>query len=297
MAKKLPTRKVRGPTRTKKKAPTRSNPVVSSGISLPQKPHEPPKNLEDYTTLLCGKKGVGKTSLCAQFPNATIFQFEPGRRSVRCKQIPKPGEEPLTWDRFLQYKDLIVDKQIRVVVDTIDRAWAACVKFMLRRWDIPAVKVLKGYDPSTFWFEAHQELSETLEALLLSGCPLMFISHYKKTVVKPRDGDSFHEWEPACGAAWDDMKVICDIVLFYTYRRAERAMTVRGTQLVYASPGPEGHFQDPDGNLLIEVPLSNRSAKEAYKDLQAAYNNKLYGFIDDPDDEGEDEEDDIGEDD
>lgn len=298
MAKKLPTRKVAGASRSKKKAPARKAPVRSTSsndnISLPQKEQTPPKNMEDFTIFLYGKKGVGKTSLCAQFPNTTIFQWEPRRRNVTCKQIPKPGEAPLDWGRFKGYQKILTDKPSRIAIDTIDRAWAACVKWMLRKWGVQKANDLPGAQRMSFWFEAKLELAEVLEDLLFSGCNLIFTSHYKKVIIDPRDGDSFHEWEPSCGAAWDEMKVICDLVLFYSYRRAERAMTVRGTELLYASPGPEDHFKDPDGNLLIEVPLSNISPKEAYKDLQKSFHNKLYGFTAP---EEEEEEEDLGNDD
>jgi len=299
---KTPTRKV-GRAAPKRKAPARKGtrkkaaaPKTDDRIVLPQKEADPPPNIDDYTVFLYGKKGVGKTSMCAQWRTAdgqsyTIFQWEPRRRNVRAKQTPRPGEPPLNWERWLQYVEILLDNPRPIATDTIDRAWKSCVEWMRRQWGIKKVNDLPGNQRMAFWAEAKEELATTYEALLTSGCPMIFTSHYKKVTITPRDGDAFDEWEPGCGAAWDLMKDICDLVLFYYYRKGERSITVRGTNLLYASPGPVDHFLDPDGNPLIEFMVSSQTPKHAYQDLLAGYNNKMYGFIEEEEPEEDEEED------
>ena len=65
------TQKVRG-KRTLIKA-TNSSPEK---VVIPNGPIEPPSNFLDYCTVLFGAKGVGKTSLAAQFPGSIVLQRE-----------------------------------------------------------------------------------------------------------------------------------------------------------------------------------------------------------------------------
>ena len=61
---------------------------ASSGVSAIRIPsvdevNEPSTTLTDYAICLFGEKGVGKTSLAAQFENSLIIMLEPKRRNLR----------------------------------------------------------------------------------------------------------------------------------------------------------------------------------------------------------------------
>lgn len=267
----------------KKKAaadmPTKRIVRPDSSISLPEKDIIPSDDLLDYTILVYGKKGVGKTSLMAQFPNAIIFNWDFGRRSVKCKQVPKAGEPPLDWARWKDYEEILAadPPDGYVVTDNMMQCWGACVRWYCEKRGIATPSDLAGQQRPGFWSDAKMELIRSFKTLMYAGVKLAFTSHMKKGAFGTRNGDEFNDWEPDCGAAWDMLKEICDIVIFYSYHRTERSFTVRSTELVHASPGPADHFLDPDGKPLIEFPAGD-SLKESYETLVKAFNNQVYGY-------------------
>ena len=123
-------RKVTGKPRSK----TSSKPTVKTDdtVAFPTQENTPPDDLSDVISCLYGRKGIGKTSLAAQFPNSLTFMFERGRRNLPIMQIPKKGEIALDWDRFKDYTEMFLesDEYQTMVVDTVDKAYDKCLEYV-----------------------------------------------------------------------------------------------------------------------------------------------------------------------
>jgi len=271
------TRKVKtGKPRTARK------PVASPDrlhVSLPTKPIEPPDKLTDYSICLFGEKGVGKTSLAAQFPDSLVFMWEPRRRNLRIKQVPGPDEEPLDWERFKAYLDKVLSqkKTIRtVVIDTVDRAYQCCQNTVCYNKGVKHPSDMNDYGAT--WYECRREFEDVMNRLLYNDILPIFISHCRLRPVVTRTGEDFDLVQPTCpDACWQYLKATCDFAFYYGYHGPERSITLRGNELVWSSCGVDDHFLTPDGNFLSEFP-AGESAKEAYKNLTAAFDNKLRGY-------------------
>ena len=85
----------------------RKPPVKTEGISLPTERSEPPNDLQDYTMLIYGEAGIGKTSLVARFPKVLFFMWETASRGISAYRT-----DPLTdWEVGLAYVELLKGKR------------------------------------------------------------------------------------------------------------------------------------------------------------------------------------------
>ena len=91
-----------------------------------------PKNFHDYCIVIYGTKGIGKTSLTAEFENSLNFQWEPWRRNIELYMVPASGEGLLTWLSFSKYiQEVLKQKKFTtLVMDTIDKCYEDCLKFV-----------------------------------------------------------------------------------------------------------------------------------------------------------------------
>lgn len=254
-------------------------------LCLPTKPNEPPDNLNAYCTIIYGEKGIGKTSLAAQFPKSLTIQLEPRRRNLRIRQVevkPVTREQFDTvdrsdWDDIKDYLDLAVtDKATEtIVIDTVDRAYLACFRHCC--WvegvdhpnDIPD-------DYGKMWGTIKEEFEETFRRVLYSEkVGLLFISHAQTREVESTLGN-FEIQAPTCPpACWKIIKAITDFAFYYGFYEAKRALVVRGNDFIWAACGGEDTFLDKRTGKAAAVISAGLSAKECYTNLTKSFRNKL----------------------
>lgn len=246
-------------------------------FDLPNAPIAPPKDISSYIIFLYGLKGIGKTSLANQFPNAITLMLEPRRRNLSIRQVPEPGSGQLTWLDVKGYIDAIVQKgNSTCVVDSIDIAYELCLNHVCQSHNV-------DYPPENdfgrMWVEIREEFASTFNQLLWNEIPTIFTSHAKLRQDKEFDDTPGEEGKfvaPTCApAAWKYAKQVCDFAWFYGYYEQRHAITVRGGDGTWAATGTEGNFLDPKGNPITTF-YCGESPQAAYKSLMAAYNNKLY---------------------
>jgi len=271
-------RKLRGASvrKTAASTPGKKSPAANLQVSLPTKPNQPSDNLQDYSIFLFGAKGVGKSSLAGQFPNALLFQWEPFRTNLPVMQVPAKDEPPLNWERQKAYITLITKEkkpgQITPVIDTVDRAWDACIA------SICGARCHPGFinDYGATWDKIKREFDYQFTRLLAHRIKPIFISHARLRDVNPPLGEQYQQYiptlQPSC---WDNIiKAICDICLYYGFYGQDRVIVVRGGEFVWTACNLDDHFRTPDGEPIAMF-LAGESAAEAYKRLQQAWNNKI----------------------
>lgn len=251
-------------------------------LSLPSQENSPPTELNDSIITIFGRKGIGKTSLAAQFENSLTFMFERGRRNLPIRQVEK-----LDWERTLGYVELALedDSVSTLVMDTVDRMYEQCMAYVCKRAGCSHPNDKNDYGKT--WQAVKMEFDALLGVIQDSGKGLILLSHETpKPLTKLSKGlkreDSeavfqYERMEPTCSKqAFETIQEICDYVLYYGYTDEYRTITVRSpNDTAWTSCGIGEAFLDPDGNPIQTFKVGN-TPKEAYKSLIAAHANELY---------------------
>jgi len=264
--------------RTKTKRVTRKE----LSVTIPTTLNVPPENLKDYCICLFGAKGVGKTSLAAQFKDSLVLMLEPKRRNLSIRQVNidpmsikemnRVSPENTPWKMIQAYVDAVLeDNSVQtVVVDTIDRAYGSCFNHHCYERGINHPSDVNDYGAT--WVEIREDFEETMNKLLYDDRGLVFLSHTHRREV---EGQEDEQWIPTCTpAAWNYMKAVCDYALYYGYTSGNRAITIRDDEKVWCACGSENNFLTTDNEPIGQFVTGN-SHTEAHKNLIAAFVNKL----------------------
>ena len=283
-----PTRKVRG-----KRAVSTSAAKESVGVIIPGPSdlNEPPSDFHKYVTCIFGEKGVGKSSLVAQFPGHVVLQAEPRRRNLRIRQFPL---EPMTikdikkasrgkdsyvtpWMVFQEFMEKsLSDRTVEgVAIDTIDQVYNSA--FAHHCWMLGIDNPNEMNDYGATWNLIKDDFTGTLNRFTAHDPEkgLVVTSHATFKEVESRDGGAAYDLLiPTCAkGAYDWIKQACDFAFYYGYYQKQRALYLRGSDLIWASCGNSEYFNEPSGSP-IEVLGMGSKPDEAYKHLMQGFNNQ-----------------------
>ena len=254
-------------------------------VVIPIGPIEPPSNFLDYCTVLFGAKGVGKTSLAAQFPGSIVLQLEPRRRNLRIRQyevrpmsvkeLEIAGLSTSPWLEIKEFVDAALkDKTVKhITIDTADRFYDAAFIYHCVRKGVENPSECNDYGQT--WDKIRWDVEETLNKILYSSKGCMITSHTKlRENEEDEQGTEFYA--PTCKPAmWNILKAAGDYAFFYGYLGSKRVLRLRGSEERYwLACGPEEHFLDSKKNPIEIIPMGN-SAKVGYENLMLAFDNKL----------------------
>jgi hypothetical protein len=242
-------------------------------LSLPEERSVPSDNMLDYSWLIYGEKKIGKTSLCAQFPNAFFLMCEPGGRALRIFQRPVSA-----WPEFVGYVDMLLSKKSKhgfrtVVIDTIDQAYDRCFEHMCVKLMIEHPHDENDYGKS--WGQIEAEFVHQINRLLQSDLGVVFISHAVTRKVETASGEKFDRLMPSMpGQALKFLTATVDIWAYYGYDGSKHVLRLRGNDYVSAGVRNEENFLHTDDSQVELVRMGN-SSKEAFSNLQKAFKNEL----------------------
>lgn len=251
---------------------------LKTSLSLPTSVNEPPEGIEDYCSMIYGRKQWGKSTLASQQPDSINFQFEPARRGLRILQVA-----PHSYSEAIELLALFIDsKHNRVIIDTVDRFYdmllaEECRNLSNGEKDHPGKF---GREGASIWDFVKNKFESLFVSILDAGKTFTLISHDKKVEQVDRDGAQWNRIEPTCKpAAWKIAQSMCDFVFHVDFLNGERIVTVRDLDnTTLASCNPEiDCFMDPDGNPLRRFKISPKK-EESYKSLLAAFNNEVYDY-------------------
>lgn len=269
--------------RTKKLRRKRTKEAMSA-VVIPTEKNIPSKNFADYCVCLYGEKGIGKTHLLSEFDDSLIMMLEPKRRNLKIRQVNiRPmgmkelnSESPVKtpWQTLQDYVAAILDDDSvqHVGIDTVDRAHEMCLLHHCYQKGVSHPNDLNDYGAT--WHAIKDDFETTMNKLLYADKGLAFVSHSHLREVEGRDG--LTQWIPTCPpACWKYIKAVCDFALYYGYSGGkDRAITIRGNDLVWSACGTEDHFLTKGGEPISQF-YTGTSQKVAFDNLCKAFTNKL----------------------
>ncbi len=288
------------PKRARGVAGAKAKREYDDAIALPSSPNIPPPHLTDYTWMLYGEKGIGKSTLAAQFPDVSAyFMWEKYRRGLKIRMIPDPSrnEKPLTWPRFQEYLTMLLENQEpgRIVVDTLDLCSKAWESHHATTRGVTSLLGIKDHGKT--WDACMDDWLNTFASLLYAGWRFTFVSHVRKRprvirgvsredlAVLAEEGVVASETQPSArpwAVGWTKEPVA--YAGYYGWWGIERVLHIRGSGDVYAAcENSEDHFLQPKGKEFAGMPyhmlpMGNTPA-EAYRNLCLGWDNKLEGYF------------------
>lgn len=255
----------------------------------PDEFHEPSTNFTDYTTLIYGAKGIGKTTGTSTFPDNLSISFEPKRRNVKHrryaiefkKAAEITGDDDDPWCELVEVCRLaIADPTIKsLTIDTVDIAYEICQEHICRKRGIenPSEKS----DGGNAWNDLKATFTALFGTLIEEGMTVIFVSHAKE-----RDQEFMENIEgmsiigPSCSpACLKILKQICDFWFFYGYHEGKRTLTIRDPNR-YVDVAVGIGFEEADGTPIEKIVLPDdptqffNAINEAFKPKTAAPKKK-----------------------
>jgi hypothetical protein len=235
---------------------------------LPTERSVPADDLGAYTWLIFGEKKIGKTTLTALFGKTLHLFTEPGGKALRLYPVVVDN-----WRKFQKaVRALRKDKNYdTVVIDIVDKLWPmsedyTCEKLVIE--DLAEEEWGKG------WRAQKREFERQIDALLNIGKGVVFISHAMEAEVETRDGETYDRMQPTMHKKMREaVEGVVDIWAYYTYDKKRRVLQILGDDHVSAGHRLEGRFLTPDGRPIRRIDMGS-SAKEAYANVVAAFNNE-----------------------
>ena len=241
-------------------------------LPRPDEVNEPPKNILQYCITIFGEKGVGKTSLAAQFPNAVVGMAEPRRRNLRIRMVSLDKD----WSYTKEFVDACIedDSVETVVIDTIDRVYAQCLASICFDKGIKDPGQMNDYGAT--WREIKDEFERTFNSVLYAEKGLVFLSHAQHRDMEMRTGETRSLLVPTCSpAAFNYIKAVADYAFYYGYHGMNRALYLRGHEDLWTGCGSSDHFCDPEGNPVRTILLGD-TPEEAYETFIQSFDNNVW---------------------
>ena len=247
--------------------PTRAagRPKAAESIELPTEKSKVSDNLGDYSILLYGREKIGKTTLCAQFPDPLFLVFEPGAKAVSVYQ--------LGMDSWVTFKNTIAalraaPKRFQtIVIDTIDVAYKFCEEYVCKKLGIDHPS---DEEWAKGWTMVRDELTRSLAKLAATGRGLIFLSHEADRSIKRRKGTEETRIVPSmANGARRVIEPMVDIWAYYFHDPdGHRKIRIVGDDLVSAGHRLIENFQG------IEEIDAGGSPADAYQNFIAAFGNQ-----------------------
>lgn len=232
-----------------------------SGMKLPTAKSIPEDDLQKYSLLLYGREKIGKTTFCAQFPNALFLSCEPGTKALEVYSV-----EINNWLELKQVVKLLEEDKSKfktIIVDTVDLAYKYCEAWGCQ---VLSVKHLSDEEWGKGWGLVRDEFHTTMSKILKLGRGVVFVSHAIEKEIKRKDSSRHRVSPTMAGAAERILEPMVDIWGYYFYgENGNRTIQIVGDDGIAAGHRIENHF------IGVNEIDCGKNAKEAYEAYVKAF--------------------------
>lgn len=274
----------------KRRSPSTVSKPTTRQISIPG-PHDlniPPDDLHDYTILLMGAKGIGKTTASSTFPGNLNYMWEPRRKNVKLRMIGSDegimvrsaadiiDGAPDPWELFKLYiAESVIDPTVKTITfDTVDLAYQACFESVCARLGVSHPQEIKN-DYGNSWNVIKNEFTALIDTIRSCGkVGLLFISHVKERDQEYAEGaGKLSIIGPSCSpACLQILKASCEFWFYMGWSEGKRHLYVRDPDRIIDVACGYG-FTDPSGKPINDFDLPDDPSK-FYQAVQEKFDGK-----------------------
>lgn len=247
-------------------------------VQIPTKASRPEVALGDTCILLYGPPGIGKTALCARFPDALFLATERGQSFQVARVMPITS-----WPDFKAAVTALGTKQgdstRTVIVDTVDQLYHLALEYVCGQSRVSHVSDMahgKG------WHLLKLELNNWLFKLANLGKGAVFISHVAERNYTTTESELTKTGPAVARIGYEIINALSDFAFYYGYVQVRRKnkrtgksrlRTVRGLQC-----RPSEDIEAKDRSKLFPPTLAMPdSDDEAYAKLEKTFREALAG--------------------
>jgi len=246
------------------------------------------KQFGAVTTLYHGEYGVGKTTLASQYPKAYFIMCENNNIYGDKLYMDNAGSWENCMSLIQEFREGNHDR-LTLIIDNAAEFYSLAVAYFLEKFnstlksnEAPAISLTdarlgfgKGYDAVDILIKTALNPLDMHEKF-----NLVIIAHTETREIENLDG-KFCKLCPLLPGkrARKYFFTIARDIYYYYYSKGKRYLNIVGNDFVMAKNSGNGHFKTTEGKNVINIPMGD-SAENAFKYLQAAYNNQLKSTYD-----------------
>lgn len=169
--------------------------------------------------VIYGSEGIGKTSICSQFPNPLFIDTEGGSCQLDVNRL----EVPATYEELLDNINEIARTPNlcqTLVLDTADWTEMLIIRDLCNKFNVKGIESFgygKGY---TYLAEEFSRLLVALDKVIASGVHVVVTAHAKmRKFEQPDELGAYDRWEMKLSKQTAPLiKEWCDMLLFCNYQ-------------------------------------------------------------------------------
>jgi hypothetical protein len=237
-------------------------------MPLPKAKTPPKQNTSDFTILIYGPTGIGKSTWCSHAEGALFIATEAGLNALDVYQQPVT-----TWEELLDCCAEIADGKHdfkTIIMDTADNAYKMCADYICRKHNILHQSDLE-YGKG--WALVNNEFQRVLIRLSALPYGLYLISHSVEKEIDTRTGKRVHTRPTLPDKMRSILLGMVDVIGFCDVEPPAEGDKATGViRVMRTKPNPCYEAKDRTGRLPETLPLDFAAFRKAF---QVATNGKV----------------------